>query len=92
MPGVARVTLDQAGGVQLGHQNPTVFANGANIVVLGDIVASHPSGYPHIASPPMVTASSTVFACGIPVCRQGDVAACGHASSGSGDVFADDVS
>ena len=84
--GAARVAQDTAGGVQLGNQNTTVFANGTNIVVLGDVVAGHGLP-PHSPPPPMVSASPTVFCHGIPVCRQGDVAACGHATSGSDNVF-----
>lgn len=85
--GVARVGVDVAGGVQLGLAAPTVFGDGSNVVVLGDLVAGHPFGPPHTPSPVMASASSTVFACGIPVCRAGDVASCGHATSGSSDVF-----
>jgi hypothetical protein len=36
----------------------------------------------------MAQASASVFAGGKPVCRAGDAASCGHASSGSADVGA----
>tara|TARA_R100000008_G_scaffold85631_2_gene76087 strand:+ start:2126 stop:2413 length:288 start_codon:yes stop_codon:yes gene_type:complete len=86
MPGIARVGTDTAGGMQLGGGNTTVFVNGAPAQVLGGPVAGH--GLPPHSSPIMVGASSTVFAQGIPVCRQGDSASCGHTSTGSGNVFA----
>ena len=86
MPGIARVGTDSAGGVQLQGGNTTVFVNGAVAQVLGGPVAGHGDS-PH-SSPNMVGASSTVFAQGIPVCRQGDSASCGHTSTGSGNVFA----
>ena len=87
MPGVARVGQDTAGGTQLGSQAPTVFVNGSVIVVLGDLVAAH-GVPPHSPMPTMAAASTTVFAGGIGVCRQGDAASCGHPSTGSGNVFA----
>ncbi len=86
MPGIARKTIDSAGGVQLAGGQVTVYANGALVVVLGDPVAGH--GDPPHAAPVMVQASTTVFAGGIRVCRAGDAASCGHASTGSGTVFA----
>ncbi len=90
MPGVTRKDIDTAIGTQLGNQNTTVFADGHNIIVIGDLVATH-GGFPHIV-PPMVQGSPNVFAEGIPICRRGDVAACGHPATGSGDVFANDMS
>lgn len=88
MPGVSRVGVDEAGGTIVGNLAPTVFVNGAPIVVKGADVTPHPFLPPHSASPVMVGCSSTVFACGIPVCRQGDEADCGHPATGSGNVFA----
>ena len=86
MPGVARVGQDAAGGTIVGVLSPDVFVNGANVAVLTAAVAPHGSGV-H-AGPVMAQASTTVFSGGIPVCRQGDSASCGHAASGSGNVFA----
>ncbi len=86
MPGIARVGTDTAGGMQLGGGNTTVFVNGAPAQVLGGPVMPHGLGLHSL--PFMVGASSTVFAQGIPVCRQGDSASCGHTSTGSGNVFA----
>jgi len=86
MPGVSRVGVDSAGGRIIGPLAPTVLVNGVPITVLGAPVLPHGKG-PH-AGPVMITASSTVFASGIPVCKEGDIATCGHATSGSGDVNA----
>ncbi len=85
MPGIARQGLDAAGGTQLAGGQATVYANGALVVLLGDAVAGHGQA-PH-AAPAMATASDTVYAGGIRLCRAGDLASCGHASTGSGDVF-----
>jgi uncharacterized Zn-binding protein involved in type VI secretion len=86
MPGIARKGLDAAGGVQLAGGQGSVHANGARVVVLGDPVAGH--GEPPHAAPVMAQASASVFAGGKPVCRAGDAASCGHATSGSADVAA----
>lgn len=86
MPGVARVGQDTAGGVLLNGGNSTVFVNGSPGAVLGTQVSGHGDA-PH-SGPSMITASSTVFFNGIPVCRQGDAASCGHTSTGSGNVSA----
>jgi uncharacterized Zn-binding protein involved in type VI secretion len=86
MPGIARKGIDVAGGKQLNGGNPTVFVNGTNGIVLGDPVAGH--GKPPHAAPKMVQASPNVFFSGIPVCRAGDKASCGHVSTGSANVIA----
>jgi uncharacterized Zn-binding protein involved in type VI secretion len=86
MPGIARVGQDSAGSVIVGNLAPTVFVNGKPIAVKGAAVTGH-GKTPH-AAPVMVGCSSTVFACGIPVCRAGDAASCGHPASGSDNVFA----
>lgn len=58
-------------------------------MVLGDINAGHGLP-PHLPGPDrMVSASRFVFIRGIPVCRQGDVAGCGHLTTGSSVVFTD---
>lgn len=88
MPGVSRVQQDSAGGTIVGVLAPGVYVNGTNIVCLGAAVTPHPPAPPHTSAPSMAQASATVFADGIPVCRQGDAASCGHAATGSGDVFA----
>ena len=86
MPGISRVGVDSAGGIITGGGQSSVYANGALVAVLGDAVAPHGVS-PH-DSAVMVEASSTVDAEGIPVCRAGDAASCGHTASGSGNVFA----
>lgn len=88
MPGVSRVGVDLAGGMIVGNLAPTVFANGSPVAVQGAAVESHPPVPPHTGAPSMVGHSGTVYANGIGTCRQGDAASCGHAATGSGDVFA----
>lgn len=87
MPGVSRVNTDSAGGLIVGNLAPTVFVNGSPVVVKGAAVLAHGLP-PHSPSPVMVGSSSTVYAHGIAVCRAGDSASCGHAATGSSDVFA----
>jgi len=86
MSGVSRVGLDYAGGMIQSGSNSTVRVNGAPIAVLGSPVQGHGDS-PH-NRPTMKTSSGTVRASGIGVCRAGDMASCGHAASGSGDVRA----
>jgi uncharacterized Zn-binding protein involved in type VI secretion len=86
MPGISRVNQDTAGGTITGNLAPTVFVNGNPIACLGAAVQSHGLA-PH-AAPTMSGHSSTVNANGIPICRAGDQATCGHAASGSANVFA----
>jgi uncharacterized Zn-binding protein involved in type VI secretion len=74
------------GGTIVGILSPAVFVDGFPIAVQGATVAGH--GLPPHAAPVMSGHSSTVFACGIPICRAGDAATCGHPASGSSDVFA----
>jgi uncharacterized Zn-binding protein involved in type VI secretion len=86
MPGVTKVTANQAQGAILGPGSPTVFTEGQRTSLLGDRVAPH--GKPPHTAPVMVQASSTVFATGKPVVRSGDSASCGHSANGSSTVFA----
>lgn len=86
MPAVTRVTQDTAGGILIGGGNHHVYCNGTLVTVLGDLVAPHGPGI-H-AGPVMAQASSTVFINGIPICRQGDQATCGHPATGSPNVSA----
>ena len=85
MPGVTRKSSDSAGG-SLSGGSGNVFVNGAAAVRKGDSVSGHGDS-PH-NSPSMVGCSGSVFVNGIGVCRAGDSASCGHAASGSGNVFA----
>ena len=86
MAGIARVNTDTAGGTITGALVSTVYVNNANIVVQGATVASH--GQNEHGGAVMVGCSSSVFAGGIGVCRQGDNASCGHTASGSSNVNA----
>lgn len=86
MPGVARTSQDAAGGTITGVLAPNVYVNGTPVACLGAAVAPHGPGI-H-AGPVMAQASSTVYANGIPICREGDAASCGHPATGSSDVFA----
>jgi uncharacterized Zn-binding protein involved in type VI secretion len=79
--GVAVQNLDYAGGQQLIEVNDWHLIEGKRIVVLGDLVESHGSS-PHSPPPPMVQCSDWYFVGGIGVCREGHLAACGHATTG----------
>lgn len=84
MSGVSRLGIDSAGGTIITGSND-VYINSANAVRIGDAVAGH--GDNEHASPVMVTGSSTVFINSIPLCKSGDLASCGHPSTGSLNVF-----
>lgn len=71
--GIAR-NGDTCGGAIIATATKT-FVNGILVARLGDAVETHGTG-PHAAAT-MVEASSTIFAEGIAVCRQGDHASCG---------------
>ena len=86
MSGVSRVNLDTAGGLINGALVSTVNVNSKPIAVKGATIVAHGSG-PH-AAPVMVGSSSTVYAGGIPICRAGDAASCGHTATGSDNVNA----
>jgi uncharacterized Zn-binding protein involved in type VI secretion len=76
--GVLRVGIDVAGGLIVGNLRPSVTVNSAPVAVLGASVASHGLGAHASAT---MTASSTVTAGGLPICRFGDPATCGHLGS-----------
>lgn len=90
MPGVSRIQVDTAGGRIIGVLAPTVFVDGANIVVEYAEVEGH--GVGGHGAPVMWAHSPNVFANGLNICRRGDVATCGHRATGSADVFANDRS
>ena len=81
MPGIARVGIDSAGGTILGGGQFFVRVEGALWAVLGDAVAGH--GIALHAGPVMAEGSPFVRINGIPVCRAGHAASCGHAATGS---------
>ena len=84
MAGLSRTGVDTAGGIITEVLAPTVFVNGSPVAVLGSHIANHGDS-PH-NNATMVQSSGSVFAHGVQVCRAGDLASCGHAATGSGDV------
>ncbi len=80
MPGIACQSVDIAGGAQLAGGQSKLRIRGQLAVVLGDPVQPHGLGL-HMM-PVMATASSKFFVQGKPVCREGDLASCGHATTG----------
>jgi uncharacterized Zn-binding protein involved in type VI secretion len=90
MPGISRNSGTDVAGGALIEGSPNVFADNDPAVRLGDSVAGHGPG-PH-AAPVMADANGgEVYANNILVCHQGNVASCGHPSSGSGDVYVHDL-
>ncbi|RRY08804.1 PAAR domain-containing protein [Brucella anthropi] len=80
MPGIACVGVDSAGGKQLGMQAAKFKVRGAPAVVVGDAVAGH-GLFPHNA-PVMAQGTAKFRIKGIPVCREGHAASCGHTTTG----------
>lgn len=83
--GVSRVGVDTAGGIIVGNLAPTVFVNDVPIVVIGAEVSGH--GLPPHSSPVMVEGSGIIFANGIGVVAEGDLASCDDVATGSPNVF-----
>lgn len=81
MFGIARMSLDSAGGTQLNGGQDFARVDGELIVLLGDPVAGH--GLPPHAAPVMAQGSSFARINGVPVCRAGHAASCGHTSTGA---------
>ena len=84
MSGIARKSVDNAGGAQLAGQQSFARCEGRIIVLQGDPVQGH--GLPPHSAPVMAEGSAFVRINGQPVCRAGDSASCGHASTGSGSM------
>jgi uncharacterized Zn-binding protein involved in type VI secretion len=84
MNGATRKTIDSAGGRRL-TGSADVFVEVKALVRKTDKVAGH--GKSKHAAPVMVKGSSTVFCNGLPACRKGDLASCGHVATGSSTVF-----
>lgn len=80
MTGIAVKTLDSAGGAQLAGGQDFFEVQGQPVVLLGDPVEAH-GKQPH-GSPVMAEGESWFTANGIPICRAGHLATCGHASTG----------
>lgn len=81
MPGISRISQDSAGGVIVGALQAFVRVEGTLWAVLGDPVAGHGIGI-H-AGPVMAQGSPFVRINGIPACRAGHAASCGHPATGS---------
>lgn len=75
MPPAVRMGVDTAGGVLLAPPQGTVYVTGSLWAVFGTPVQPH-GPTPH-SSATMLKCSTTVFVCGIPVCRATDTATCG---------------
>lgn len=85
MPGIAVKALDSAGGAQIAGGQTFFNVENQLAVVLGDPVTPH--GIAEHAGPHMATASNWFFLGGIGVCRAGDLASCGHPSTGRNWFF-----
>lgn len=83
MPGIAVKDEDFAGGAQIAGGQSVFKIKGKLVVVLGDPVTPHAPFVPlHVPAPFMAQATSTFRIKGIPVCRAGHLANCGHATTG----------
>lgn len=80
--GIAVKALDVAGGAQLAGPAAPWTVAGQTIVTLGDPIKPHPPAPPHTVTPRMVEGSGWFTVDGVPVCRQGHLASCGHATTG----------
>lgn len=78
--GIAVQGLDAAGGTQLNGGQDFFKVSGAPVILLGDAIAGHGKA-PHSA-PTMAEGSGWMRLNGVPVCRQGHAASCGHTSTG----------
>lgn len=82
MPGIAVQGDDSAGGTQIAGGQTILKIKGKLAVVLGDPVTPHAPGPPHSTSPVMAEATARFRIKGIPACREGHAASCGHATTG----------
>lgn len=83
-----RSGIDSAGGGTITSAGQGFVKIGGELwIVVGDPVASHGTG--GHASATMAAGSSFVSINGVPVCRLGDAATCGHTATGSGFVDVD---
>ena len=75
---------DSAGGVVTAAQS-TLHCSGNPVLVVGSPVAPHPpcpAIIPHCVAS-MASGSSVLHVNGVPVCRSGDAASCGHILGGT---------
>lgn len=77
--GIARCDIDSAGGELFSLRQDFVRLDGVLVTVVGDGVAEHP---PHPANA-MAEGCSWFRINGIPVCREGHRAQCGHPATGA---------
>lgn len=84
MHGISRLNQDSAGGTIIGALQDFVAVEGTLWAVLGDPVQAH--GLPPHAAPVMAEGSSFIRINGIPVCREGHAATCGHPATGSASM------
>jgi uncharacterized Zn-binding protein involved in type VI secretion len=90
MHGVARRNKDIAAGQQIGRRQNFVFVEGELWMVKGDINQPHGVS-PHVPGPDqMAQGSSFISIQGIPICREGHLAGCGHPTTGSRLMYAED--
>lgn len=85
MHGIARINQDTAGGLIVGALQDFVMVEGTLWTVLGDPVQPHPPGGIH-SGPVMAEGSPFIRINGIPVCREGHLANCGHPATGSASM------
>ncbi len=78
--GIARCSIDSAGGLLFSLKQDFVRLDGVLVTVVGDGVADHPPHLPNV----MAEGCSWFRINGIPVCREGHRAACGHPATGAG--------
>ncbi|MBG53327.1 MAG: hypothetical protein CML99_13060 [Rhodobiaceae bacterium] len=78
--GITVRARDHAGGAQRAGQQDFFLVEGEPVVLRGDPVMGHGLS-PH-ANPVMAEGSDWMCLDGIPVCRAGHQATCGHATSG----------
>lgn len=82
MPGITVKALDAAGGAQLAGGQDFVTVEDQLVVLLGDPVTPH-GPPPHGPFPPiMVQGTDWLTINGVPVCREGHAASCGHPTTG----------
>lgn len=78
--GITVKVIDYAGGAQIQGSGSPWTVEGQPIVLLGDIIQPHGLH----TGPVMVQGSSWMTIDGVPVCRQGHLASCGHITTGRG--------
>ena len=89
MSGVSLVGVHSAGGTIAGQLQSLVYANGSPVAIIGDPVTPHPPCpvLPIHCSAVMAEGSALTRIGGIPICRAGDAATCGHTANGLGWFF-----